>query len=179
MLALAAYAVLFCRITIILVFALSLIGKLRDMRAFIDTVRDFDLVPRQIGRRVAQTVVVLEGVVVVSLLVGGWFQIIGFGLALALLTIFCYALISVLRRKMSISCGCFGPNVKRVSMYDVIRNGVFVICSVIGLILSPIASAPTLIETVLFIGMATAWVLIWTHLDEIATLFRFEPPSLH
>ncbi|MEM8532396.1 MAG: MauE/DoxX family redox-associated membrane protein, partial [Chloroflexota bacterium] len=154
-------------------------GKLRDMRAFVDTVRDFDLIPPQIGRRVAQAIVVLEGVVVISLLVGGWFHIVGFGLALVLLIMFCYALISVLRRKMAISCGCFGPNVKQVSRYDVIRNGVFVICAIIGLVVSPIALTPTLIETVLFIGMATAWVLIWTHLDEIMTVFRFEPPSRH
>ena len=168
-----AYVLVFCQVVVGSVFVLSVWGKLRDIKAFEEAIRGFQLVPAALIRPATITFVVGEMVIVVMLVVGGPLLLAGFVLAGALLVLFSGALLSVLQRKLDVSCGCFGATDQRVSYYDIVRNGGFILCAAIGgwVATTPIQAG---LESLLLVGGAVAFVLIWTNLQDIVHVLRLE-----
>lgn len=168
-----AYILVFCQIVIGCMFALSAVGKIRDMKAFEKSIQGFQLVPKAVVKPAAILFVVSEIIVVVLLIVGGAVLLWGFVLASLLLALFSGALFSVLQRKLDVSCGCFGASEQPVSYYDIVRNGGFMVCALGGAWLATITIFPGW-DGLLFAGGAVAFVLVWTHLRDIVGVLQLE-----
>lgn len=170
----ASYALLFCRIAIALLFALSISGKVRDVAAFRDAISDFRLLPPTWSTAAAWAFLTGELTVVLLMVIGGAGLAVGFLLAAGLLTVFSAALIMVLLRNMRVTCNCFGRTQRRISPYDVGRNSLITVCSVVGVLalvrVSQSTSGP---ESLLISLMAACFVALVSNLTEvIETLLR-------
>jgi hypothetical protein len=97
----------------------------------------------------------------------------GFAGAAILLLGFSLALGSVLARKISTSCNCFGVSQKNISSWDLLRNTGLIGCALGGLALT-LAAPSTLgwLESGLMAASALFFVLIWVHMGEIVAVFK-------
>lgn len=129
----ATYLVMFCRITIAFLFIFSFASKILSLRNFAVTIGDFKVFPRRWSKGAALLFLGGDITTAVLLTVGGDLLLIGFLLAMVLLTIFSVALVIGLWRKIDVNCNCFGRNEQRISRYDVARNVFLILCSLIGL----------------------------------------------
>ncbi|NOK60023.1 MAG: hypothetical protein GFH27_549291n216 [Chloroflexi bacterium AL-W] len=166
-----AYMLVFCQIVVGCVFAFSAVGKVRDMRAFEESIQGFQLVPKVTVKPAAILFVIVEIVVVILLIVGGTALFWGFVLASLLLALFSGALFSVLQRKLDVSCGCFGASEQRVSYYDMVRNGGFMVCAIGGAWFTTVTTFPGW-DGWLLAGGAVSFVLVWTHLRDIVGVLQ-------
>lgn len=170
---------IFCQSVIALVFALSGIGKAKDVAAFQEAIDDFKLLPQKWSKSVAWLFLIGEFVVVVSMVLVANLLPIGFLLATLLLITFSSALTIALWRKQKIVCNCFGQTEKRISGYDVIRNVIFILCALLGFFLSWILNSPSEnldFVSVIWVGLIGAiFVTFITNLNEIVTLYQ-QPP---
>jgi uncharacterized membrane protein YphA (DoxX/SURF4 family) len=137
------YLLTFCRLVIGLVFAISFVGKVRDVGQFAATIGRFELLPRRWNKTAALLFLGGEAAVVVLLIAGGPLLPLAFALAGLLLLLFTLALLSALRRGIETSCNCFGASEKPLTYYDVGRNAGFIACSLLGWWLVPqVAGSP-------------------------------------
>lgn len=120
---LSGYLLMFCRWGVGLTFLASAAGKLRDLRTFRQAVLDLAGLPAGAARPVALGTVAAEALVVLGLAVGHAGLPAGFALAAVLLLLFSGVLIGALRRKVVVSCNCFGTSERSISRYDLARNG--------------------------------------------------------
>lgn len=134
----AAHILFFFRVMIGLTFLWSLRGKFMDLARFERTVSDFQVLPIRFIRLATIAVLIGEGVVGVCMLMGGDLLGLGFALAVMMLSLFSVMLALVLRRKIAITCNCFGSSKKQVSGYELWRNAVLIFCASSGLIVNSI-----------------------------------------
>ena len=130
----AVYFLAFCRIALALMFLISAIGKLHDVQAFAEAIGNFNILPSQFNSIAAVGFIGGELTVVLTLSIGGVLTSIGFFVAASLLIIFSVALASALAKQMAIACNCFGASKAPISLYDLCRNGIFVLCALMGYI---------------------------------------------
>jgi uncharacterized membrane protein YphA (DoxX/SURF4 family) len=165
----------FCRAVIVLVFALSSVSKAVDIAQFKQTIHAFHLLPERFSRLAALLFLSGEFTVVLLVALGGSLLFVGFVLAVGLLLLFCFALMTVLARNIRTSCHCFGPGTKQVSRLDIWRNIGFIVCALVGSTTLPwikgSQGAMGLGEWILIGLAATVFVVIWTQLEEITHLF--------
>ena len=170
------YMLAFCRAVIGLVFAVSSLSKVQNIGQFRQAISDFHILPRPLSGVVAMFLLCGEIAVVVFVLIGGTFLFLGFSLAIFLLLLFCFALISVLHRHIQTSCNCFGSKNNFVSATDVLRNIGLITCACIGggiLVAShQVQGHLSLIEWGLLGLAATLFVALWLHLREIIQVFQ-------
>jgi Methylamine utilisation protein MauE len=169
------YVQVFCRSTVVLIFLFSFLGKVRRRETFQQTITNFAILPTWLNRPASLLFLLAEALIIVLLLLGGPFLLPGYLFATALLLIFCLSIISVLIRRISTTCSCFGPSNKPVSSIDLVRNTGFVACTVGGCFtLAPPGSGQMVLNIpewgVIGLG-ALAFVFIWTQLDEVVRLF--------
>lgn len=169
-----SYLLAFCRSAIGLTFAIAYVAKAKDVARFAETIRNFDLLPRQLAGIAAVLFLSGEAIVVLLLILGGQFLSLGFALSGLLLTLFTLALLSALVRDIQTSCNCFGTSEKPITYYDVWRNAGFIAFSVLGWWLATqapmTAKHQTWVELALLSFLATIFVVVWTQLGEVATL---------
>lgn len=88
-------------------FTWAALVKLSDTRDFVFSIKGFELLPEHMLEPLAYMVPWIELVCAAALLVGFWARpaavVIG-----GMLVVFIGAILSVLARKMSVECGCFG-----------------------------------------------------------------------
>lgn len=168
-----ACTLFFCRIATGTVFAVSALGKLRDLPAFEQAVRRFHLLPTKTVRPVAHLFVLGEATVAVTMLLGGSRLSWGFGLAAILLVLFSIAIGSALRHSLPIACNCFGKSERPVSALDLVRNGGLLGFALPGLFFSSGGNAGVGTETGILLGlMAVAVALAWSRIGDLAELFQ-------
>ncbi|HET8682042.1 MAG TPA: MauE/DoxX family redox-associated membrane protein [Micromonosporaceae bacterium] len=170
----AAHGLLFCRLAIAVLFVASAFGKLSSRRDFEISIEGFKLLrDRRLVALTATVVMAAEVGVVVLLGVGGPLLVPGFLLATALLVGFSVVLGHALRRRMEVSCNCFGPGIRLISPWDVLRNTVMILFAVGGLVLVRVDQAPVAAgAAVLLAGMSIVFVLAMSNLGDIATTLR-------
>ena len=174
---------LFCQLILLLLFASSVVQKLRDHIAYEQHVEGFAIVPAKWVAPLAWLATCAECLVVV-LLLGGLFwngmRLSGLLLALVLLFVFTGALISVVARGLQVHCGCFGADEHPVSTTSLIRNIGLIACCVLAALL-PVtltSSAQYLAQTILLtVPGAAAFVFLWINLDEITVTLRSKAVS--
>ena len=168
----------FCQVVLLLLFAFAFVQKLRNHAAYERSVEGFALLSRRWVTPLAWLATGAEGLTAI-LLLGGllWNEVrlAGALLALVVLLIFTGALISVVARRLHVSCGCFGADEHPVSAASLVRNVGLIACSVI-------AALPTFaivsvirypLQALLLIALAAAtFVLLWSFLDEITLVLR-------
>jgi uncharacterized membrane protein YphA (DoxX/SURF4 family) len=171
-----SYLLLFCRLVIGFVFLASFVSKLRNIPAFMQTIRQFDLIPTRFSQPAALLLLGSELTIIVLILLDRAWLFVGFGLAFVLLVGFSVALASVLSRKIQTSCNCFGPSTTTVSRYDLWRNACFIACALGGcgtyLALNQGGLRIAVWETSLLGLVAAAFVGITTQFRDIAELLR-------
>lgn len=169
-----AYVAVFCRCVIGIVFVASLVGKLRDIRTFIETISQFRILPKTLHRTAAYGFLLAELIVAICMIIGGILLLPGFILAIVLLLSFSIALVSVLHRRINTSCNCFGATTNAVSLYDVWRNTAFIISAIAGCIAltNTIQTSVAVTESVLLALVAALFVVIWLYFGEVAQLLR-------
>ncbi|GAB4108585.1 MAG: hypothetical protein OHK0022_60200 [Roseiflexaceae bacterium] len=168
------YAVAFAQLVIGLVFALSAVGKLRNIRQFARTITAFQVFPSYLSMPFAVIMLLSEIAVVVLVLMGGNLLISGFLLAALLLTAFALALASALVRRIQTSCNCFGTTTKPISSLDLWRNGGLVVCALLGAGAANLPASQAALGPIEWAVLALAAVLflsIWLQLDQLARLF--------
>lgn len=168
------YLMMFSRLVIGITFAMSVVGKLWDFSAFKTSIENFRLLPKGLVLPVALISILFEIVVIIFVGAGDQFLYFGFGIALILLLIFTIALITLLIRKIKVSCNCFGKTKDPVTSYDIVRNGVFILCALTGLVLSAQAEAVNIsyVEISTLTLFAFIFTLLNINLSQIAALFK-------
>ena len=171
---LPAYMFAFCRIVIGLVFLFSSAGKILQMRAFVQTIQRFHLLPTRLNAPAAAFFLCGECAVVIFLGIGGSLLLPGFVLAGLLLLLFCAAMATVIARGIHTSCNCFGTSEKEVTRTDIWRNAGFILCTLGGCsaLRLGVQESLNLAEWVIVGLGALIFVIIWLQLQEIVSLFR-------
>lgn len=159
--------------TIILLFFFSSGRKILAPGNFTVTIGDFKLFPRRWSKTVAWLFLLSEIATVVLVAIGGSLLSPGFLLAIVLLAVFSVALVTALAREIEVSCNCFGRTERRISRYDVVRNGCFILCGLIGLwmmryALQGLAGS----EIMLLACMSAVFLMIVTNLEDIVETLR-------
>jgi hypothetical protein len=166
----------FCRIVLGFVFALSLIGKLRNVEAFRQTMLNFRLLPDWLIGVATYLFLGSELLVVLGTILGDRFLFPTFLLAALLLILFSGAMALVLVRQMRLSCNCFGKSDKPVSVEDLWRNGGFLCCALGGCVFlfwSPQEhNHLTIVAWFLAGATATVFVALWLFVGDLVALFK-------
>lgn len=168
------YLLTFFRFVIGFVFAISLVGKVRDIPAFTQAITNFQFFPQGFSKPLAYLFLLGELGTVVAMLIDGVFLIWGFWIATLMFFAFSIALSSVVLRKIHTSCNCFGPDNKDITSGHVIRSLGFMACGIGGAII--IDSYRTSLEPlsllhIAFVGMlAIVFVEVWMQIDDILQL---------
>lgn len=170
------YLLAFCRVVIGFVFTFSGLGKVRDVPQFVRSIAQFDILPQPVRMSSAVLVIVCECAVALAMLIGGSLVRIGFVLAVVLLVMFSVVLLSTLRRRISVSCNCFGANKQVVSFVDVGRNVCLIVCACGGYAVSFATGGEqiglSVIEWGLAFVIAAFFSMIVINIREIVSLFQ-------
>lgn len=167
-LSLISYVLLLCQFSIILTFGISSLGKLYDLRRFIKSITEFQMLPRPIVVPASISIVSCEILVVILLSLNIYR---GFYVSSFLLIMFSLVLIVAMMKHKHISCNCFGPTNKSISVYDVGRNILLLSFSVCGLF-----TANDFVTPIPFIGILIAMyssvtiVFLCLNLEELASI---------
>jgi methylamine utilization protein MauE len=167
--------VLAARVLLGAVFAVAVVEKLRDGRAFRRFVAA--LVGPGWAVRLSIVAVILAESGVAGLLLlpgsGSWSVPAGFGLALALLAAFSVAAGRALRREVRLSCGCLGGSSGPVSRETLHRNAVLALAAGVGLAGSATAdAAPLSAGAAAAAGFGLAAAIVVVRFDELRALVR-------
>ncbi len=173
------YWIAFSRIVIGLIFAISAYGKIQDVSSFTDAITRFKFFPKQFSPALAYLFLSGEILVVLLMLIGGFFLLFGYLLSFLMYLAFSIVLSSVVIRKIDTSCNCFGPSEKPVTPFHVVRAaGLMLLSAVSGAVLylnNTSLVQPELLGWVLMVLAGGIFTFIWIQLDEIAELFRKIP----
>jgi hypothetical protein len=168
------FTLAFCRTVTGCLFFASLVGKLRNLSGFQQTVQHFRLLPSSLTKGAAYLVLSGEGIIVLCMMYGGIALLPGFLLATGALLLFSIALVSVLKRKMRLACNCFGVSAKTIGRADIWRNAGFLLCTWGGiataLLVSKDQASLVLADWLMVGGGAVIFTLIWSQLGEIVLL---------
>lgn len=167
-------AIILMRGFIALTFLVSVASKLLNLADFEATMNSFDILPQRFNR-VGMLLVGSAEVCIVGLLAfGKTGLILGFALALATLTIFTFAVRSVIQRKLSVACNCFGLSKNVVSQATLWRNSIFITCAAIGLLLSMNVPQGSLevVEIILLGAVSSICTLVLIHVEDLVYLFE-------
>lgn len=172
----ASLLLAFCRLALGFVFALSLLGKLRNVQAFRQTIRAFQLLPDWSVGTAMLLFLGSEFLVVLGSILGNRFLFPTFLLATLLLILFSAAMTSVLVRRIQTSCNCFGKSDKAVAVTDLWRNGGLLCCALGGGVLlswfPQTHDQLTIVAWFLAGAAAMIFVALWLSLRDLVALFH-------
>ncbi|MFD6952356.1 hypothetical protein A6A08_09450 [Nocardiopsis sp. TSRI0078] len=157
------------------VFAVSAFGKLRDLRAFAESLEPLRLVPRRLLLPAAAGVLAAETAVVAAF--GGYAMGVepagraAFGGALALLGVFTAVVVFSLRRRTSARCHCFGRPGAVYAPRHVVRNAGLGAAAVLGALAAVPGSAPEPAGVLVAVLTGAVVGVLVTAMDDVAELF--------
>lgn len=168
------YLLTFFRFVIGFVFAISLVGKVRDIPSFIQAITNFKFFPQSFSKPLAYLFLLGEFGTVAAMLMGKEFLLLGFLAATLMFASFSIALSSVILRKIKTSCNCFGPDNKGINFGHVIRSFGFMTCGIGGLFISYFQSTSLgsigLLDRILIGIFAIIFVFTWMQIGDILHL---------
>lgn len=169
----------------------SCVAKVHHPRAFMDAVRDYEILPPAFASAAGVTIFIAEGATGVALLIGEYVSIAAFGAA-ALFAMFGAAVTTNLRRGRMIKCGCSGPRSEWISGRTLIRLGLLLAAAVALGVTDILTSTPSLMDrsasdiaaTVAVAAAAVCVGLLLINVREARSVFSFptndsvgRPPS--
>ena len=166
-----SYILVFCRVTIALTFLISSISKAFDLKHFRRTIDAFDILEYRYVNPTALFLLSGEVIIALCMILGGRLLLPGFFLAIVFLLLFCIAMASVLVRKLSLSCNCFGPNNKSITGFDIARNVGFILCALAANFIlfgaKQTQQSLSMLEWVTIGFSAAVFVILWIQLGDI------------
>ncbi len=162
----------FCQSALTLLFTVSFFSKIFRFESFPIIIDRFEILPSKYNWPTAILIVTVEFVIILLLVLNNRFLSLGFTLATILLSVFSGILTLTLTRDLNVSCGCFGANDDRITVYDLGRNLCFIVLGLIGLWISIGNSEGNVSSMSLLLpafGSSTVFVLFFIN---ISTLFR-------
>jgi len=146
--------------------------KARDLGAFRDTLRDYDLLPQWTIAPMAPVVIALE------LSIAGSLAAIPHGVAgplgaIVLLAVYSAAIgINLARGRREIDCGCLGPALRQpLSEWLLVRNGVVILGALVVIV--PTSPRPlTWVDVLSLAGAVTTLSLIWISTNRLTATWR-------
>jgi hypothetical protein len=171
------FLLLFLRYVIGFVFIFSLYGKLKNIPSFIQTITNFQFFPQKFSKSLAYLFLTGEISVIITMLIGKNLLIWGFLIASLMFLAFSIALTSVLVRNIRTSCNCFGPDEKDVRVGHVVRSLGFLVCGVLGIVITTHPNQYTLLQPEFFLiattgSVSIAFVIVWMNVTDIIKLFQ-------
>lgn len=130
---LIAYVTTFCRLLLLIVFAVSFATKVKNIKLFEYTIHQFRILPSQLSFAAALGLLSTEAIISLLLAVGGELLLPGFSLAGLILFAFSLALGSTLMRKLKVTCNCFGKTHESVNKYNLGRNAALLGIALLGI----------------------------------------------
>ena len=171
-----SYMLVFCRVTIALIFLISSISKAFDLKHFRRAIDAFGILEYKYISPSALFLLSSEVIIALCMILGGRLLLPGFFLAMVLLFLFCIALTSVLVRKISLSCNCFGPNNKPVTGSDIVRNIVFILCALTAIFIlfgaKQTQYSLSFLEWITVGLSATVFAVFWIQLGDIVQFLQ-------
>jgi len=175
------YLLTFFRFVIGFVFAISLIGKVRDIPAFTQAITNFRFFPQSFSKPLAYLFLLGELSTVIAMAIGEKLILWGFLLAALMFLSFTIALSSVILRKIKTPCNCFGPDQREVNFGHILRSLGFMVCGVGGVIISTLSgnflNPLNLVDIFLMGVFAFVFSLIWMQVGDILQLLTSPHPS--
>ncbi|MCX4822353.1 methylamine utilization protein MauE [Streptomyces sp. NBC_01142] len=180
------YLVFACRILLIGVFLVAVVGKFRGRAAFEEfakSIADLRLLSRRLSTAAAAAVAVTE-LAVLALLAVPPTAPAGFALAAVLLLVFTTGIALALRRGRRAPCRCFGASAAPLGPVHVVRNLILALAGAAGLGLSLTEGAgawwPEHVGgTAVALTTAAIGVLLVVRLDDLMALFATPPAMSH
>lgn len=118
------------KFTLALIFSMSVLSKLVDLKSFQISILRFGLVNRKHIPLLSLFFLICEFVGAALIMLNSTIAIIGYILLSGLIVVFSYAIWISLRNKNTVSCGCFGKSTIPITNVDLVRNFI-----ILGLIL--------------------------------------------
>lgn len=98
-----------------------------------------------------------------------WTAVAGAGLAAALLAVLTAGVVLILRRRLTVTCACFGASRSTIAPIHAVRNGLLLLCAAVAAGLG--SHLPTdLVTAVVAVGAGGVLALVFTRLDDFAFL---------
>jgi Methylamine utilisation protein MauE len=174
--------VLFARVAIGGVFAISTLLKLASLNDFADGLTIYR-VPRAISRVAAWSVVAAEAAITGAMLAGPPFLFAGLCGAAALIAVFSAVLIRSVAQGNSSPCYCFGASKRPASWPELVRNAGLVLLAAVAAVLlgahgawtspwSPDGAESVSAARWLVIGVGGLFALAWSQLPQVTALLR-------
>lgn len=160
------------RLYVLIALVLAAWGKSIGFARFRETLAESFPGMGNAAASIALAIVAAEWSIAGMLLGGGATSRAGLAAALALFSLFAAVIAWSLIQDRAIVCSCFGTSSHRISIYDLIRNLLFICASAFALrYLSPATSIEPVAEAALA-GIAIIVLLLSTALQDIALLLR-------
>lgn len=160
------------RLYVLIALVLAAWGKSIGFARFRETLAESFPGMGNAAASIALAIVSAEWSIAGMLLGGGAASRAGLAAALALFSLFAAVIAWSLIQDRAIVCSCFGTSSHRISIYDLIRNLLFICASAFALrYLSPATSIEPVAEAALA-GIAIIVLLLSTALQDIALLLR-------
>ncbi|WP_051767262.1 MauE/DoxX family redox-associated membrane protein [Streptomyces sp. NRRL S-37] len=144
-----SFLLIFCKLSLVVMFVCSSVTKLRDMDSLSRHIETTARLPLLSPRFLARTVVVAEVAAALGLVLTERF---GFLAAAGVLAGFTAYLVHVLRSGRSISCGCTGASGADVSGIHLVRNGIALVLALAGLVVPHVPLQGHLVEYAVMTG---------------------------
>lgn len=159
------------------VLAVSGFSKIHDRSAFVRfraSLRSFRLVPGNLLTPVAVAVVAIELAVPVLVALPIGTRRAGLGLGAALMAALTAAVWSVVARRISTPCRCFGSSTAPLSRRHIVRNALLALAASVGLLAPSGSTHPA--GAVLAAGVGLILALVMIRLDDLIDLFTSSAP---
>jgi hypothetical protein len=170
------YVEVACRLLLATVFGIALAGKVSGRAAwtaFEDSLREMDVVPANRVTAAATASAAVESAILLCLLIpAAAAGVAGFLLAAGLLTVFAWAITSVVRRKQAVACRCFGTSSTPLSGRHIVRNAALVAVALVGAVATTQTTAAQLPAAVLAGVIGAVVGMLVAALDDLVALLR-------
>jgi uncharacterized membrane protein YphA (DoxX/SURF4 family) len=165
---------LFTRVSIGTIFLISSLSKLLEFKSFGEGLANFQVSGRTTRHILAISIIALELCVVLLMIIGKQLLIVGFGLSITLLAIFCIAIANQIRNGRNEACNCFGASRTHITKLDLVRNGALILCSLVGLLSrqAELASATHAMDVAIVWISAVGFSTFLISMSQISFLIR-------
>lgn len=121
------------KVVFFLIFLISSVPKLANIKKFVDGVIEYRVVPRKLSVMYGYTLPVIE-LFASILIIFHSSSFYGFMMTLLLLVSFLIADIMVIKSKRSVTCSCFGNFLEsQVDIFSLYRNGALIVLNVLAI----------------------------------------------
>ena len=142
-------------------FASTAVHKLKDVRSFSETMRQYRLLPEPFVVLFAVVLIKCEMILAIGLCLPDWRPLAGFGAAVLLMLYSMAIAINLVRGRRNIDCGCLGPGQRQpISEWLLLRNATVALAAII-VTFEPTARRFVWLDAVSMLGLVAILAFVW------------------